>query len=100
MLGDTFYETYIFLDTTNIGESGPLEAKLEFEMEGAYVLYDSHSRNNRNEKLISSLIFEGFEIGINICIDYFIEYHLEIWYIKKQSEANLSLNLLPTNYKI
>ena len=100
VLGDAFYETRVALDATNFWGPGPLEGELECEQEGTYVLHDSSSKNDGNEKLISSSILEGFKIGINRGIDYFIEHHLENRYIKKRSEVNATLKLLPTNHEI
>ena len=100
VLGDAFYETRVALDATNFWGPGPLEGELECEQEGTYVLHDSSSKNDGNEKLVSSSILEGFEIGINRGIDYFIEHHLENRYIKKRSEVNATLKLLPTNHEI
>ena len=100
VLGNAFYETRVALDETNFWGPGALEGELACEQEGTFVIYDSHSKNDGKEKPVSSSILEGFEIGINRGIDYFIEHHLVNRYIKKRSEVNVSLKLLPTNHDI
>eukprot|EP00536_Pseudo-nitzschia_multiseries_P009181 jgi/Psemu1/22556/gm1.22556_g len=93
-IGKAGLHTRVALDETNFWGPGPLQGDLECCNSNSFVQADGDGKEHK----ASCSLFDGYNLGIERIKSYYVEHHIRNRYMKKRSEENVCLKLLPTTH--
>ena len=96
-IGSAFLHTRVALSDTNIWGPGNLKGDLRCENDSISIVMGD--KDNNKDHVISSTLMNGYELGIDRIISYFVENHCNNRYKKTRSETRgVTLKKLPTTH--